>query len=106
MLLFNILRRIISKKAARFGLVFLGLMLSLPFRTVQQEDTKYGSDGLEEEGEEEQGFLGELPQEEGHCTERNVTSFEIVAVEWVEVYIPFVVIIWVMLASLAKIGEF
>ena len=81
-------------------------MLSLPFRTVQQEDTKYGSDGLEEEGEEEQGFLGELPQEEGHCTERNVTSFEIVAVEWVEVYIPFVVIIWVMLASLAKIGEF
>lgn len=113
-MLLSILRRIARKRLSSFAFLIIGVVLSLPFRTAQQEGGgegagEYGNDGLgpnDGRRESERDIPGELPEEEGHCTERNVTEYEIVAVEWVEVYIPYIIIIWIMMATLAKLGEF
>ncbi|XP_072026556.1 sodium/hydrogen exchanger 3-like [Amphiura filiformis] len=104
-MLLSILKRIATKRVSRFVFILLGVFFSLPFRTLQQEG-EYGADGLDGEGngEEERMIPGELPEEEGACYARNVTEYEVVAVEWVEVYVPYIIFIWVMLASLAKVG--
>ena len=104
-MLFNILKRIATKRISNFVFILLGIFFSLPFRTLQQEGG-FGNDGLGGEEKPERQLPGELPEEEGACYERNVTEYEVVAVEWVEVYVPYVIVIWVMVASLAKVGKF
>ena len=75
-----------------------------PMVTVTEEAT---DNEKEPHDDDKEPHHGDDDDEEHHdpCAE-NITHFEVVGLEWEEVMVPFSIGIWVLIASVAKLGKY
>ncbi len=56
--------------------------------------------------------LGKFPDSlmeevnETSCGRGNLTRYDIIAIQWLEVHVPYTILVWVLLASGVKVGKY
>ncbi|XP_072025133.1 sodium/hydrogen exchanger 2-like [Amphiura filiformis] len=48
--------------------------------------------------------MGDAEEMSGDCHEHNITKYEIIGFNWMEVHVPYTILIWVFLASAVKVA--